>query len=135
MPCGGIRKIPRSRRSRTAGQGRCGAPPRVVFKGSTPDAQGLHNLSKRGHPLISLCTPLVHDVQMALAGLKAMEMRGVARKHPTRSSPNLYNVNTLWSLHLCRLAGGQSARFWRNFTGFALATHAAGVLKRSQVPS
>src|ERR1035438_4264311 len=110
MPCGVIRKIPRSRRSRTAGQGRCGPPPRVVYKGSTPDAQGLHNLSKRGHPLSSLCTPLVHNVQMALAGLKTMEMPGAARKHPARSSPNLYNVNTLWSLHLCRLTRSEERR-------------------------
>jgi hypothetical protein len=40
--------------------------PRAVYKGSTPDAPGLHKLSKHGHPLSTLCAPLVHGLQMAL---------------------------------------------------------------------
>jgi hypothetical protein len=47
-----------------------------VYKGSTPDARGLHNLLKREHPLSILCTPLVHGVRMSLAGLRTMEMPG-----------------------------------------------------------
>jgi hypothetical protein len=49
---------------------------RAVYKGSTPDARGLHNLLKRGHPLSTLCTPLVHSVRVALARLGMLEMPG-----------------------------------------------------------
>ena len=49
---------------------------RAVYKGSTPDARGLHSLLKRGHPLSILCTPLVHMVKVALAKLKTLEMPG-----------------------------------------------------------
>jgi hypothetical protein len=47
-----------------------------VYKGSTPDARGLHNLRKRGHPLSTLCTPLVHGVRVALAKLRMLDMPG-----------------------------------------------------------
>ena len=49
-----------------------------VYKGSTPDARGVYNRLKREHPLSFPCTPLVHGVQMELAGLKTMEMPGGA---------------------------------------------------------
>ena len=49
---------------------------RAVYKGSTPDARGLHNLLKRGHPLSTLCTPLVHGVRVALTRLGMLEMPG-----------------------------------------------------------
>jgi hypothetical protein len=48
----------------------------VVYKGSTPDAPGLHNLLKHGHPLSTLCTPLVHGVRVALARLGMLDMPG-----------------------------------------------------------
>jgi hypothetical protein len=48
--------------------------PHVVYKGSTPDARGLHKLVKRGHPLSFLCTPLVHSFRMALARLRTLGM-------------------------------------------------------------
>jgi hypothetical protein len=50
--------------------------PRTVYKGSTPDARGLHNLVKREHPLSTLCAPLVHSVKVALARLRTLEMAG-----------------------------------------------------------
>jgi hypothetical protein len=48
----------------------------AVYKGSTPDARGLHNLLKHGHPLSTLCTPLVHGVRVALAKLRMLDMPG-----------------------------------------------------------
>jgi hypothetical protein len=51
--------------------------PRVVYKGSTPDARGRHIGSKRVHPVSILCTPLVHGFRMALARLGALQMPGV----------------------------------------------------------
>ena len=48
----------------------------AVYKGSTPDARGLHNLLKRGHPLSTLCTPLVHGVKVVLAKLRMLDMPG-----------------------------------------------------------
>src|ERR1700690_2762944 len=38
---------------------------RVVYKGCTPDAQGLYKLLKREHPLSIPCTPLVHPLYTA----------------------------------------------------------------------
>ena len=49
---------------------------RTVYKGSTPDARGLHSLLKRGHPLSILCIPLVHSVKVALAKFKTLELSG-----------------------------------------------------------
>jgi hypothetical protein len=50
---------------------------RAVYKGCTPDARGLHNLLQRGHPLSTLCAPLVHGVKVALARLGMLDMPGV----------------------------------------------------------
>ena len=64
---------------------------RVVYKGSTPDARGLHKLLKREHPLITLCTPLVHSLRMALARLRALELPGASAWR--RYSPGSSAVN------------------------------------------
>jgi len=64
---------------------------RAVYKGSTPDARGLHKLLKREHPLSTLCTPLVHGLRMALARLRALELPGASawrRYSPDSSGAN-----------------------------------------------
>jgi hypothetical protein len=42
---------------------------RLMYKGSTPDAPGMHTSFKRVHPVSFLCTPLVHGARLALARL------------------------------------------------------------------
>ena len=42
---------------------------RPVYKGSTPDARGVHRLAKLVHPWSILCTPLVHGLRSAIAKL------------------------------------------------------------------
>ena len=49
---------------------------RAVYKGSTPDAQGTHTLLQREHPVRTLCTPLVHGVQVVLARLRTLVIPG-----------------------------------------------------------
>ena len=44
----------------------------VVYKGSTPDAQGMHTGCGPVHPLSFPCTPLVHEVRPAI-GPDALE--------------------------------------------------------------
>jgi len=51
--------------------------PRAVYKGSTPDARGLHKLQPGEHPLRTPCTPLVHIVRLALARLGIVGMAGI----------------------------------------------------------
>jgi hypothetical protein len=47
---------------------------RAVYKGSTPEARGLHKWLEHVHPLSILGTPLVHDVRIALARLAGLGM-------------------------------------------------------------
>jgi hypothetical protein len=47
---------------------------RTVYKGSTPDAQGMHKGLKPVHPWSILCTPLVHGFRVAMARLGALGM-------------------------------------------------------------
>ena len=49
---------------------------RAMYKGGTPDAPGMHTGLALVHPLSILCTPLVHDFRVAMAGLG---MLGMAR--------------------------------------------------------
>jgi hypothetical protein len=49
----------------------CSSLSRAMYKGSTPDARGLHKGLKRVHPLSILSTPLVHSLRMAMARLSA----------------------------------------------------------------
>jgi len=51
--------------------------PGVVYKGSTPDAPGLHTNSKRVHPMSILCAPLVHSVGVAMNRLGMLGRAGV----------------------------------------------------------
>ena len=46
---------------------------RAVYKGSTPDAPGMHKGPAREHPLSILCTPLVHGWRMAMAAFGLLE--------------------------------------------------------------
>ena len=62
--------------SQVAASQACSPAPRAVYKGSTPDAPGLHKLIKHGHPLSTLCAPLVHGLQLALGKLRTLEMPG-----------------------------------------------------------
>ena len=48
----------------------------AMYKGSTPDARGLHNSLKRGHPVSIPGTPLVHSVKMAIIRLVGLRMAG-----------------------------------------------------------
>jgi len=50
---------------------------RAVYKGSTPDARGVHKGLKHVHPLSILCTSLVHSFRMAIARLGGLGMAGV----------------------------------------------------------
>ena len=52
---------------------------RAMYKGSTPDALGVHNGLKRVHPLSILGTPLVHSLRMAMARLCGLGMPTVCR--------------------------------------------------------
>jgi hypothetical protein len=52
---------------------------RAMYKGSTPDARGVHKGLKRVHPLSTLCAPLVHSLRMAMARLWALGMPTVCR--------------------------------------------------------
>jgi hypothetical protein len=54
----------------------CSSLSRAVYKGSTPDARGVHQGLKRVHPWSILCTPLVHGFRMAMARLGALGMAG-----------------------------------------------------------
>jgi hypothetical protein len=49
---------------------------RLVYKGSTPDARGLHKGLRRVHPLSILGTPLVHGLRVAMARLGRLGMVG-----------------------------------------------------------
>jgi hypothetical protein len=51
--------------------------PRVMYKGSTPAAPGLHSSSKLEHPLSFLGASLVHGLRMALAKLGMLGMAGM----------------------------------------------------------
>ena len=55
----------------------CSSLSRAVYKGSTPDARGLHKGLKRVHPVSILCTPVVHTVIMAIARLGGLGMAGI----------------------------------------------------------
>jgi hypothetical protein len=50
---------------------------RAMYKGSIPDAPGLHKGLKRVHPLSILCTSLVHSLEMAMARLGRLGMAGI----------------------------------------------------------
>jgi hypothetical protein len=54
----------------------CSSLSRAMYKGSTPDARGLHTLAKLVHPWSILCTPLVHSFRMAMAKLGMLGMAG-----------------------------------------------------------
>jgi hypothetical protein len=51
--------------------------PRIMYKGSTPVAPGLHSSLKLEHPLSFLGAPLVHDFRMAMARLGMLGMAGM----------------------------------------------------------
>ena len=57
----------------------CSSLSRAMYKGSTPDARGVHKGLKRVHPLSTLCAPLVHSLRMAMARLWALGMPTVCR--------------------------------------------------------
>jgi hypothetical protein len=67
-------KTPQSQPARTEDSS---SLPRAMYKGSTPDARGLHKLQPGEHPLRILGTPLVHAVRLALARLGAVRMAGI----------------------------------------------------------
>ena len=104
---------------------------RAVYKGSTPDAQGLHNLLKRGHPLSFLCAPLVHGVRMALAsGPFHKCMHVSAARHSGGPEPavalpdisivppeSLHYLSVVSPSHLCKLCRGATVRLWRGNGG------------------
>jgi len=46
--------------------------PRLMYKGSTPDAPRMHSGSEREHPVSIPCTPLVHGAQVALGRLAGL---------------------------------------------------------------
>lgn len=48
----------------------------AMYKGSTPDARGMHTGSARVHPLSTLCASLVHGWRVARAGLRVLGMVG-----------------------------------------------------------
>ena len=48
--------------------------PRAMYKGSTPDAPGMHTGQPRVHLASILCASLVHSVRMAMAKLGALGM-------------------------------------------------------------
>ncbi|HWT81433.1 MAG TPA: hypothetical protein VN648_21785 [Candidatus Methylomirabilis sp.] len=47
---------------------------RAMYKGSTPDAQGMHKLQPGEHRWSILCTPLVHSFRMAMGRLAALKV-------------------------------------------------------------
>jgi hypothetical protein len=55
----------------------CSSLSRAMYKGSTPDARGLHKGLKRVHPLSILCTSLVHSLKVAIARLGGLGMAGI----------------------------------------------------------
>ena len=84
---------------------------RAVYKGCTPDARGVYKLLKREHPLSIPCTPLVHGVQMGLAGLRTMEMPGGGggfgpHTRPVLLPPTADERETGW-MRQVNSAGGQ----------------------------
>jgi len=50
---------------------------RAVYKGSTPDARGVHKGLQHVHPMSILCTSLVHSFRMAIARLGGLGMAGI----------------------------------------------------------
>jgi len=52
----------------------CSSLSRAMYKGSTPDARGMHKLEPGEHPWSSLCAPLVHSFRMTVARLAALGM-------------------------------------------------------------
>ena len=48
----------------------------AMYKGSTPDARGLHSGLKRGHPVSILGTPLVHGVKVSIMRVFGLRMAG-----------------------------------------------------------
>ena len=55
----------------------------AVYKGSTPDARGMHKGLTGVHPVSIPCTPLVHGVRMALARLGVLGMNLVGAVRPS----------------------------------------------------
>jgi len=55
----------------------CSSLSRAMYKGSTPDARGLHKGLKRVHPWSILCIPLVHSLKMAIVRLGGLGMAGI----------------------------------------------------------
>jgi hypothetical protein len=53
--------------------------PSNVYKGSTPDAPGVHSLETLVHPLSFLCTPLVHIAKLAFTRLATPGMAGAGK--------------------------------------------------------
>ena len=49
---------------------------RAMYKGSTPDARGMHTGLARVHPLSILCASLVHGLRVGMARLGLLEMVG-----------------------------------------------------------
>jgi hypothetical protein len=53
--------------------------PRVMYKGGTPDAPGMHTGLTLVHPLSILCAPLVHSFKVALLRLGMLGMAGAGK--------------------------------------------------------
>ena len=55
----------------------CSSLTRNMYKGSTPDARGVHTGLQRVHPLSILCTSLVHSLETAIVRLGGLGMAGI----------------------------------------------------------
>ena len=51
----------------------------TVYKGCTPDVQGMYKRLPIVHPVSILCTPLVHSLRVPLARLGTVGMLGIGR--------------------------------------------------------
>jgi hypothetical protein len=67
------RFIERSTAQTATVQGRSSLP-RAMYKGSTPDARGMHKLQPGGHPWSIPWAPLVHGLRVAMGRLAALGM-------------------------------------------------------------
>jgi hypothetical protein len=67
---------PETPEAQTAPTQGCSSLSRAVYKGCTPDAQGMYKGLKHVHPVSIPCTPLVHGFRVALLRLGMLGMAG-----------------------------------------------------------
>ena len=61
--------------------------PRAMYKGSTPDAPGVHTGQSLVHPVSIPGTPLVHGLRLALGRLARLAGAVIRARHAFRASP------------------------------------------------